>query len=193
MSATDTSTENNTGNAGNDGSEDNDGGKDNDKGDVRENGNVHGEQVNDDNDAEGDRSVGAEKVGSDNSQHEENDGGEGDDVDTEEDLLELEANPDEFEDLAVANSSQDNEASVEQEEEEEEDIEVLEHVVNLKDSDGPPGEHKVQSVETNIKKLTPEVVMEEPGNEKSEDPVCPPGEEPVLPTPVKVHQGPKRP
>ena len=113
---------------------------------------------------------------------------EGDDGDTEEDLLELEANPDEFEDLGVAHSSQDNEASVEQEEEEE-DIEVLEHVVNLKDSDGPPGEQKVQSVETNIKKLTPEVAMEEPGNGKGEDPVCPPGEEPVLPTPVKVNTG----
>ena len=177
VSATDTSTENNTGNAGNDGSEDNDGGEDNDKGDVREKGNVHGEEVNADNDAE--------KVGGDNSQHEENDG------DTEEELLELEANPDEFEDLGVANSSQDNEAfslswlDIEQEE----DIEVLEHVVNLKDSDGPPGEQKVQSEKTNIKKLTPEVAMEEPGDEKGEDPVCPPGEEPVLPTPVKVHHG----
>ena len=177
VSATDTSTENNTGNAGNDGSEDNDGGEVNDKGDMRENGNVHGEEVNADNDAE--------KVGGDNSQHEENDG------DTEEELLELEANPDEFEDLGVANSSQDNEAfslswlDIEQEE----DIEVLEHVVNLKDSDGPPGEQKVQSEKTNIKKLTPGVAMEEPGDEKGEDPVCPPGEEPVLPTPVKVHHG----
>ena len=80
------------------------------------------------------------EVGDTNSEKELDRNGE----DTEEDLLELEVNPDEFEDLGVevANSSQDTETSVEQAEEEE--IEIIEHVVNLKemDDDGPPGEER---------------------------------------------------
>ena len=78
--------------------------------------------------------------GEDNVEKSSENGDDGGDKgeDTEEDLLELEVNPDEFEDLGVdaANSSQDKESSVEQEEEE---IEIIEHVVNLKETeeDGP--------------------------------------------------------
>ena len=134
--------------------------------------------------------------------------------DTEEDLLELEVNPDEFEDLGVevANSSQDTETSVEQAEEEE--IEIIEHVVNLKemDDDGPPGEERsialpaekiVSSKEeivppVDTKNLTLEqrqqIIGAIPGKEVigpgGGELVCPPGEEPVLlPAPVRVKHG----
>ena len=124
--------------------------------------------------------------------------------DTEEDLLELEVNPDEFEDLGVevANSSQDTETSVEQAEEEE--IEIIEHVVNLKemDDDGPPGEESsialpaekfgsskeeiVPPVDTKNGAIPGEEVIGPGGGEL----VCPPGEEPVLlPAPVRVKHG----
>ena len=134
--------------------------------------------------------------------------------DTEEDLLELEVNPDEFEDLGVevANSSQDTETSVEQAEEEE--IEIIEHVVDLKemDDDGPPGEERsialpaekiVSSKEeivppVDTKNLTLEqrqqIIGAIPGEEVigpgGGELVCPPGEEPVLlPAPVRVKHG----
>ena len=129
--------------------------------------------------------------------------------DTEEDLLELEVNPDEFEDLGVevANSSQDTETSVEQAEEEE--IEIIEHVVNLKemDDDGPPGEERsialpAEKIVSSKEEIVPPVDTKNltlqngaiPGEEVigpgGGELVCPPGEEPVLlPAPVRVKHG----